>query len=289
MVETGEDGRLEDAVILGDPDGDFFIKLEAGTKVTGTGGIPLSRLELEIVEKYIALPDDTVALSPVYRLTGYAADGRETGVLFDPAAVLTLKYNAGDIPENSYLPFLIRYSDQDGITYLTIPYGAVIEPGEAQAFIDSDGYFLVVTEVAPPPPPLPASFVASDLLISPSEVLEGNPVRISVTITNEGALSGSHELYLVIDGIVRATQEVTLGSKSSETLTFELSNLGAGSHQVKIAGLTGTIRVTLPPTEPLTAGVNWLALDLGVGAAVIAGLIAWFFFMRRTRRRAVLK
>ncbi len=59
-------------------------------------------------------------------------------------------------------------------------------------------------------------------------------------------------MYLIIDGIVRSVTEVTLAGKSSETLNFEVSDLAAGNHQVKIAGLTeqfSIVMTTTPPSE----------------------------------------
>ena len=143
---------------------------------------------------------------------------------------------------------------------------------------------MVLAEIAPPPPPLPVHFTSGNLRISP-HAFEGDPVKISVTITNEGPEDDTYELYLIIDGIVRAVREVTMSGKSSETLTFEITNLAAGTHQIKIAGLTENIRIEHVSVERLGSGVNWMVLDLSVAGTIIIGLLVWFLYMLRARRR----
>ncbi len=90
---------------------------------------------------------------------------------------------------------------------------------------------------------------------------------------------------LIIDGITREVEELTLTGNSSETLTFEVSNLAIGSHQVKVAGLTGRFNVVVavvsPPMEP---GFNWLMLDTSVGAALAICLLVLYLVARRSRR-----
>jgi hypothetical protein len=286
LVDIGEDGTLEESLVLGDPDGNYSIDIKAGTRVTGTGGIRLGRIELEIVDIYMVLPDNTETLSPVYKLTGYTVEGEVTDITFDPLVTLKIRYNPDDLPENSYLPFLAIYTDKDGLVPLEISEGSIVEPGWAQGLINSGGLFFAAAEAAPPPQPLPAHFRATSLIISPEETKTGKPVSISVTITNDGDTSGSYELYLTIDGIVRATQLFDLNARSSKTLTFEISNLSVGTHQVQAAGLIGSVKVDRLQVQPLGAGVNWLILDLGVALVVTIGLIVWLYFFRRARQQS---
>ena len=45
---------------------------------------------------------------------------------------------------------------------------------------------------------LPAEFVVSDLVISPAIVYVGDPVSISLVVTNVGGVSGSYEVNLEV-------------------------------------------------------------------------------------------
>jgi hypothetical protein len=207
-----------------------------------------------------------------------------TGINFSPPATLTIRYNPESLPENSLLPGIANYTDEKGLVRLPPPNDTTVEIGQAQALISHASLFVVVAEVLPPPPPLPARFVVSNLIVTPQKAQLGETVTITFTVTNEGATAGSTELYLIIDGVVRVVKEVTLGANSSETLTFEISNLAQGTHQVKIAGLAEQFKVVRVVTPPGESGVNWLAIDLSVAAALIAGALVLYFLTRRSRR-----
>ena len=283
-VEIGADGTLSEPSTLTDRSGNFIIYIDGGTEVTGLGGMELSRIELRITDESIVIPDDIVVLSPIYKLTGYTRSMEVTPINFDPPVKLTIKYDPQNLPENTFLPFIANYTDEQGLIRLQPPLDSTDEIGKAKALISHASLFVVAAEVLPPPPPLPARFEASNLTINPKQAQLGQPVTISVTIINEGATEGSFELHLIIDGIVRIVKEVTLAGKSSETLTFEVSNLAAGKHQVKIAGLAENfkiVRITIPPEE---SRVNWLLLDISVGAALVIGALVLYLTTRRSRQ-----
>jgi len=283
-VEIGADGTLSEASTLTDRSGNFIIYIDGGTRVTGLGGIELSRIELRITDESIVIPGDIVVLSPIYKLTGYTRNMEVTPINFDPPARLTIRYDPQNLPENIFLPFIANYTDEQGLIRLQPPPDSTDEIGKAKALISHASLFVVAAEVLPPPPPLPARFEVSNLTINPKQAQLGQPVTVSITIINEGATEGSFELHLIIDGIVRMVQEVTLAGKSSETLTFEVSNLAVGKHQVKLAGLTENfkiVRITIPPEE---SRVNWLLLDASVGAAIVIGALVLYLTTRRSRQ-----
>ncbi len=285
FVYVDDDGTLERSLYLQDEDGTIVIEVQAGTKVTDAEGNPLSRIELTLVEVEVELPDGTVVLTPGYKLTGYDQNRVETDIVFSPGAAISIRYNPNDLPDNSFLPFVAFYSPETGLIQLPLPDGFLVGVGWAQGLMTSGGIFLAAVEEAPAPPPLPANFRASNLVIDPGETFEGNPVRISVTISNEGELPGTAELYLLIDGIVRAIQEVALDGKTSEILTFEISNLAAGLHHIEIARLEGTVRVDREGLNPLGPAMDWRIVDYCVAGAVALGLFIWFILARRNRRR----
>jgi hypothetical protein len=287
-VEIGADGTLTEALTLTDRNKNFIINIDGGTRVTGSDGAILSLIELRITDESIVVPDGTIVLSPVYELTGYNIDMESTGLDFYPPARLTIRYDPQNLPENALLPFVADYTEEQDLVQLQPPPDSLVEIGKAKALISHASLFVVAVEVAPPPPPLPAKFEISNLIINPQKAYLGETVTINLTITNEGATFGSFELHLIIDGIVRAIEEVTLAAGSSETLTFELSNLAVGSHQVEVAGLTGRfniVRMTVTPEEP---EFNWFILDFSVGATLITGLLALYIVTRRSHHRRLI-
>ena len=160
----------------------------------------------------------------------------------------------------------------------------MVEIGKAKAEISHASLFAVGAELAPRPPPLPARFEASNLIIRSGQTQPDQPIIISLTITNEGATAGSLELHLIIDGIVRMVKEISLAGSSSETLTFEVSNLAVGKHRVKIAGLTEQFSIAGTTTPPGESKVNWLLLDVSVGAALVVGALVLYLITRRSRQ-----
>ncbi len=283
-VEIGADGILTEALTLTDRNKNFIIDIDSGTRVTGFGGAILSLIELSITDESIVVPDGIIVLSPVYKLTAYNLDMESTGLDFYPPARLAIRYDPEDLPENTFLPFVANYTDEQDLVRLQPPPDSPVEIGKAKALISHASLFVVAVEVAPPPSPLPAKFEISNLIINPQKAYLGETVTINLTMTNEGATAGSFELHLIIDGIVRAIEEVTLAAGSSEILTFELSNLAVGSHQVKVAGLTGRFnvaRMTVTPGEP---GFNWFLLDFSVGTVLVMGLLVLYIVTRRSRQ-----
>ncbi len=283
-VEIGDDGTLAEALTLTGPDGNIILDIDAGTRITGPDDVKLIRIELRPTDKPILAPDNIVLLSQAYELIGYTSNMEAVPVVLRPPVRLTIKYDPRNLPENSFLPFVATYTDEAGFVRLNPPPGALIEIGYAKALISDESLFVAAAELAPPPPPLPASFEATNLIINPLETYVGEVITVSVTIANQGETEGSTELYLIIDGIVRAIEEVTLKEQSTETLTFEVTNLAAGSHQVKIAGLTGEFDVLRLAVSVEETKFNWLLLDTIVGSLLLVGATVLYFHIRRSRR-----
>jgi hypothetical protein len=99
-----------------------------------------------------------------------------------------------------------------------------------------------------------AAFTSSYLSISPSEVNIGETVTISVLITNTGNAAGSYEMTLKINGVVEATQDITLNAGASEEVNFTVVKAVAGNYTVEINGFSSTFVVReeapLEPTPP---------------------------------------
>ena len=119
-----------------------------------------------------------------------------------------------------------------------------------------------------PPPP---SFVASNLIILPSEVYTGKEVTITVTITNSGGLTGRYEVVLNINGAAVQRKEIDLAPGSSQNVVFVVTEDTMGTYHVTIDGQRGKFDVLAPP--PSWISQNWWLLLL---IAIAAGALIYF-------------
>ncbi len=139
--------------------------------------------------------------------------------------------------------------------------------------IASPSYLYVASMV-----PDPASFEVTDLIIDQTQVQIGEPVQISVNVTNIGGTSGEHELILMIDEEMMATETVRLSGGETLTLVFTANELTAGEHTIKIGELTELITVSAEaPTKPAELTITNLGVsraEAGVGETIIVSATA---------------
>ncbi len=116
-------------------------------------------------------------------------------------------------------------------------------------------------------PPAPAAFTTGALTIYRAEVNIGESVTISVTLTNTGALTGTHEVALKIDNVVVSTKEVTLAGGTSEKVTFTTAKDVAGTYTLDVNGRLGAFTVKAPAaftTSTLSISPNEVSIEEGV-------------------------
>ena len=102
--------------------------------------------------------------------------------------------------------------------------------------------------IASAPPPLPASFVVTDLTVSPAQVEPGETVTIEAEVTNSGGSTGDYTATLKINGTIVDSISITLDPGEDETVSFSIAKETTGTYLVQLAGLEGTFTVT-EPTE----------------------------------------
>lgn len=98
--------------------------------------------------------------------------------------------------------------------------------------------------------PEPAEFQVSNLHISPEEVESGQTVTITVEVRNVGEERGTHNLELIIDGIVRKSDSLTFDGGETTSMSFFVEKDIEGSYGVELGGLTGTFQVVEPEPTP---------------------------------------
>ncbi|MCL2359254.1 hypothetical protein [Candidatus Bathycorpusculum sp.] len=96
----------------------------------------------------------------------------------------------------------------------------------------------------------PADFIFSDLVVSPLETYVGQPIQISVNVTNIGDVEGETTVNLEVNGAVRDSMNLTLaGLKTSEIVEFTVIEMYAGSYNVTIEDLSESFRLKEAPPE----------------------------------------
>jgi len=107
--------------------------------------------------------------------------------------------------------------------------------------------------IASAPPPLPASFVVTDLTILPAQVEPGETVTIEAKVTNSGGSTGDYIATLKIDDAFVDSISLTLDPGEDQIVSFTIARETTGTYVVQLANLEGTCTV-IEPTEPVPAG-----------------------------------
>jgi hypothetical protein len=97
--------------------------------------------------------------------------------------------------------------------------------------------------------PKPATFVFGDLAISPVEGYAGEPVQISVNVTNTGELDGNLTVDLQINSAVKDNSNVTLVANSSDIVSFTDIENDVGTYNVTIGNLNGNFTLKEAPPD----------------------------------------
>jgi len=284
--EISAAGVFEDSVTAFSDDGFCTLTIPEGT-------VGLTE-ELEPLEEITILREADPPDPPEEADIVLAYDLGPDGATFYPPVTLTFSYAPADIPEGKDVLVVADYNEATGLwDFLE----GVVDPATNTITVSISGFttFAIIARAAPPPP-APAAFSVTNLSVKPLEVEPKVVVTISLSVANTGGMAGSYKVTLKINGVVEATQEVTVGAGDSETVTFTTSKDVAGSYSVDVNGLSGSFAVKeklvpappppAPPTAPPVKPINWPVVGGVIAAAVAVGLVIFF---RIRRRRALLR
>ena len=98
------------------------------------------------------------------------------------------------------------------------------------------------------PPPKPAEFQLTNLIIDPQVTDQSTPVTISIKVTNVGETTGSYPMDLKINDAVKESKTVQLAGGETTTATFTVTEANKGTYAVAIGNLTGEFTVQGPST-----------------------------------------
>ncbi|MFC2044790.1 CARDB domain-containing protein, partial [Chloroflexota bacterium] len=257
-----------------------WVDLEGGTVDTATNAItvPLDRFSKYAVLARtlpVAFTISAVTISPTEVTTG------------ETVTISLLVTNPGDI-EATYQVIL----KVDGVVASTKDVTLAGSTSQKVTFTtsqntagtytinvaDKSGIFTVKTPTAQ----VPDAFTTSPLIISPTEVITGETVTISLLVTNPGDIEATYQVILKVDGVVASTKDVTLAGSTSQKVTFTTSQNTAGTYTINVADKSGIFSVKTPTA--LTIPINWWLVGAIVSCIAVA-LLAW----KKRRSLALLR
>ena len=248
-------GELQETVERISDDKMLILTLPEGTIALDEENEPLKRLEITIEEYPPPPPNEARFIGLVYNFIGQTYDFEPSRVTFIPSMAITFYY------EHSMLPrcileedlILAYYNEEIGVWVNLTSYVDTVT-NSVTAEINHLCNFAILGY------PSPATFVASDLSITPKEVNTGEEVTISFTITNTGCVVGSYEIPIKINGVMEASQMVTLAGGASKKITLTTVKDIGGVYTVVAHCLSDTFTVKEIP-KPAAFTVSALSIS----------------------------
>ena len=126
--------------------------------------------------------------------------------------------------------------------------------------------------------PKQARFQVSDLTLDLDWIQFGDPVQISVNVTNVGDEAGNYTVIVTIDDEPIASKTVQFSGKESTIVDATATGVAEGNHTVRVGDLTASLKVTSEaPTRSAKMEITNLGISriqAGVGETIIVSATA---------------
>jgi len=190
------DNKFTEDVSARSEDFKVEIYLPEGTVALNAIGASISSIRIQVNAEPPLRPKDTSTVALVY-------DMGPAGATFDPPVDLTMEYDESKIPEGVAEKALVvsTYDDSTG-QWTDLESTVATENDTVTAKVSHFSAFAALAYTRP------ASFTIADLSIIPDQVELGEPLNISVLVTNDGNLAGSYEVSLKMDDLLVQTKEL---------------------------------------------------------------------------------
>lgn len=207
---------------------------EISASVSGDFPVSIS-VSVHVVDPYlVASHPQTVLLGSFLELSLVTYSGEPA-----PGVTVTLSDPSPSSNETDSSGTCSLLADEPG--EFALAFDATGTEFEGMAVHGSETLVQVTDPSSLPPGFLP---VVTGLELVPESVKEGDPLTAVVTVENEGALSGSADVELFLDGTLHSTMAVALGPAEGAVVSFELQDLSPGSHTVQAGDLSGVVDVS---------------------------------------------
>jgi len=308
-IEVGPDGSMIRDYELYFLNRIVGIKFAAGTRFNTQDGQLPRRIEVNTVTSTFEGRETGKILSPVFNIKAFSEAGEEyTSVVFDRVAVITLRYNPAELPENAGEPYVVyRAENASPDAWERLPYPDDYRPvsGYVSGVLTHFSYYAVMCDITPavvPPvtvpsetlpvvwPLAPANIKVENISISPAKVKPGEEITITFIVTNTGAESGTYNLTIEIPGLLKTGYPVVLGAGETRKFTLNVTPEKSGIYSVLIGNVMESFTVeTLPLPEPVVKVVRsvWLMPTIlaVVAVAVVVYAVMFILMKRREYRR----
>jgi hypothetical protein len=95
-----------------------------------------------------------------------------------------------------------------------------------------------------------AEFFISNLTINPSELEVGQPVKVTVNVTNLGQQDGNYSVDIRVNNAYQDSKVIELSGGQNTTVAFTLTESNSGTYAVSIGNLTSTFKVEAIVSTP---------------------------------------
>ncbi len=92
----------------------------------------------------------------------------------------------------------------------------------------------------------PASFIVSNLTVTPTETSINQPAVVTVKVENLGQQTGNYSADLWINGTLRESKPLTLSGGQNSTVDFTLIEPNSGIYGIYIGNLSSTLKIDAP-------------------------------------------
>ena len=292
-----DEGEMLETVKATSEDEMLSLTIPKGTIALDKDGKRLKSLQAAVDESPPDPSEDT-------HIIGLAYDFGPGGATFDLPITLTWTYDPDTLPEDvAEEDLVIAYYDEDAGEWVECECTCDPAANCVTGCVCHFTTFAIIGVVTPPPLPVPAAFLVSNLSVRPMEVQPEETVTIAVLLANTGGMEGSYTVVLKINGVKEIEKSVTVAAGESQVISFSMAKEDAGTYSVLVDGLSGSFTVVVPvppvpalpapPTPPVPevpeevpvpapAPINWPLVG-GIIAAilVLAGLLIFFLVVRR--------
>ena len=211
--------------------------------------VTISLPKSNLSESFVKHPDDRQFYFDVPN--GPMVDNQKWGggiplLLSGPGAMRLIIQNATSAQLQQYgfnTPTMtLKLTLDDGTVYNVLVGDS--NPNAAATYVkltdNSDVYtvdiswYNVLAAIVTNPPYIPATFGIDVPTVSPTEVSIGQPVTISVNVTNNGDVKGSFDIFLLINNEPQDTKTITLDGRTNQVVNFTVIENAAGKYIASI-------------------------------------------------------
>ena len=236
-------GVFQQTVTAKSADNTVELSIPIGTTGKTKEGTSLSAISVTPMTTPPAPPAQTNVIGLTY-------DFGPEGATFNPPITVKISYDPTKIPSGvAEKDLKIAYFDSAtgkwvNLTDITVDPVSHTISGKTSHFTP----FAVLAFV-----PRPATFVTSNMTITPTTVESGQSVTISVVVSNTGDLSSSYLATLKVNNTLESTSNVTVAGGAKQTVTFVVTKTTVGTYSIDVNGLPGSFAVKAVAAQPKPA------------------------------------